>query len=85
MWIWDHLYFLPFLSPSLLSPLSQPQLLFLQDFGEGGWFVLIQSLKMSSPQAWEEKAFPLPCTFVLSVMIAVLAVPAESGLGTFCC
>lgn len=32
MWIWDHLYFLPFLSPSLLSLLSQPQLLVLQDF-----------------------------------------------------
>lgn len=31
-WIWDHLYFLPFQSPSLLSPLSQPQLLDLQDF-----------------------------------------------------
>lgn len=32
MWIWNHLYFLPFLSPSLLFPLSQPQPLVLQDF-----------------------------------------------------
>lgn len=31
-WIWDHLYFLPFLSPSLLSSLSQLQLVVLQVF-----------------------------------------------------
>lgn len=31
-WMWDHLYFLPFLSPSLLLPLSQPQLLFFTGF-----------------------------------------------------